>query len=179
MLHLSVFDYGAYVFFPSKVHANKLVLYSKVMIFIGYKGNGYCFMCYTQGNIIFHSIHAIFDKKIFPKYTDSHAKKHKLYNKLLNKISSKIELSVFDPSRKDRPAPVSILHMSISLFKTILLLILLYPLIFISFHLPHLLQSLKSLLKRMIMLTLILRCNFSALNNPCDLLYRYCKKVSS
>ena len=41
MLYLSVFDYKAYVFFPSKVHANKLVPHSKLMIFIEYKDNGY------------------------------------------------------------------------------------------------------------------------------------------
>ena len=66
---------------------NKLVLCSELMIFIGYKNNSYCFMCYIQGNIIFHSTYTIFDKKLFPKYTNSHIKEHKLYDKLLDKIS--------------------------------------------------------------------------------------------
>jgi len=74
-------------------------------------------MYYTQENIILHSIHAIFDKGIFSKCTDSHAKKYKLYNKLLNKISSETELLMPDPSRKDGPAPVPILHISISLIQ--------------------------------------------------------------
>ena len=74
-------------------------------------------MHYTQENIILHSIHVIFNKGIFSKYTDFHAKKYKLYNKLLNKISSETELLMPDPSRKDGPAPVPILHISISLIQ--------------------------------------------------------------
>ena len=57
-------------------------------------------MCHIQGNIIFHSIYAIFDKKLFPKYTDSYLKECKLYNHKLDKISLEIELLVFGPSGK-------------------------------------------------------------------------------
>ena len=41
-------------------------------------------------------------------------KKHKLYNILLDKISPKTKLLISDPSRKDGPALVSILHTLIS-----------------------------------------------------------------
>ena len=71
-------------------------------------------MCYTQENIIFCSAHAIFDERLFSKYTDSHAKEHKLYDKLLDKISLETELSVPDPSRKDGLTPVFIPHTPIS-----------------------------------------------------------------
>ena len=84
------------------------------MIFIGYKDNGYYFMYYTWGNIIFCSIHTIFDEELFPKYTDFHTKEHKLYNILLNKISLETELSVPDLSGKDESAPVPILYTPIS-----------------------------------------------------------------
>ena len=60
------------MFLPSEVCANKLVLYSKLIIFIGYKNNSYCFMYYIQENIIFCSIYTIFDKKLYPKCTDSY-----------------------------------------------------------------------------------------------------------
>jgi len=93
-LHFHVFGCGTYVFLPSEVHANKLTLHSELMIFIGYKNNGYHFMHHTQENIIFHFTYAIFDKELFPKCTDSHMKEYKLYNKLLNKISLEIESSV-------------------------------------------------------------------------------------
>ena len=73
----------------------------------------YYFMCYTQGNIIFCSTHAIFDERLFPKCTNSHVKVYKLYNKLLDKISLEIESSVPNPSGKDEPAPVPILHIYI------------------------------------------------------------------
>ena len=58
---------------PSKVNANKLVLYhsSKSIIFIGHENNDYCFIYYIQENIIFYSIYVIFDKELFFKYTDS------------------------------------------------------------------------------------------------------------
>ena len=106
--HFHIFGYEAYVFLPSKVHANKIVLYSELMVFIGYKNNGYCFICYIQGNIIFHSTHTIFDKELCSKCTNSHAKEYKLYNKLLNKNSPEIVLSVSGSSEKDRSAPVPI-----------------------------------------------------------------------
>ena len=66
------------------------------MIFIWYKNNSYYFIYHTQKNIIFYSINAIFDKEIFPKYTNSYAKECKLYNKLLNKISPETESSAPD-----------------------------------------------------------------------------------
>ena len=112
-LHFYIFGCEAYVFLPSEVYANKLVLYSELMIFIRYEDNKYCFICHIQENIIFHSTHAIFDERLFLKYTDFHAKECKLYNKLLDKISLEIELLVSDSFRKDRPALVSIPHTSI------------------------------------------------------------------
>ena len=50
------------MFLPSKVYTNKLVQHSKLIIFIGYRDNGYHFMHYTQRNIIFYFTHAIFDE---------------------------------------------------------------------------------------------------------------------
>ena len=101
------------MFLPSEVYANKLVLYSEWMIFIGYEENSYCFIYYSQENIIFHSIYAIFNEECFSKCTNSHLKEYKLYNKLLDKISSETELSVSGPSRKNGLASVPILHISI------------------------------------------------------------------
>ena len=49
------------MFLPTGIHANKLVPYSELMIFIRCEDNRYCFMQYIQENTIFHSIHAIFD----------------------------------------------------------------------------------------------------------------------
>ena len=89
------------------------MLYSGLMIFIRYEDNSYCFICYIQENIIFYSTHAIFDKKLFPKYTNSYIKEHKLYDKLLDKISPEIELLTPNSFRKDGPALVSIPHTSI------------------------------------------------------------------
>jgi len=62
------------------------------MIFIGYDNIRYHFMQYTQENTIFHSTHVIFDKGLFPKYTNSHTKEHKLYDELLDKTSSETKL---------------------------------------------------------------------------------------
>ena len=107
-LHFHVFGCKAYVFLPIEIHADKPTSHSKLMIFIRYEDNGYCFMHHTQGNIIFCSIHAIFDEGLFPKCTNSHAKEHKLYNVLLNKTSLETELLAPDSSGKDGPAPVSI-----------------------------------------------------------------------
>jgi len=102
------------VFLPSEVYANKLALYFELMILIGCENNSYCFIHHTQGNIIFCSTHAIFDKKLFPKCNNSHAKEYKLYDKLLNKISLETELPVPDSSRKDRPTLVPISYTLIS-----------------------------------------------------------------
>ena len=68
--HFHVFDCGAYMFFPSEVGTNKLIPYSKLIIFIGYEDNRYYFMCHRQENIIFYSTHAIFDERLFPKCTN-------------------------------------------------------------------------------------------------------------
>ena len=101
------------MFLSNKVHTNKLVLHSELMIFIRYEDNEYCFMHYIQGNVIFYSIHAIFDEELFSKCTDFHIKEYKLYNKLLDKISPEIDLSAPDPSGKGGPAPAPTLHTSI------------------------------------------------------------------
>jgi len=98
MSYFCIFDYKTYIFLPSKVHTNKLVLHFELIIFIRYKDNGYCFIYHIQGNIILYSIHAIFDEKLFSQYTNSHAKEYKLYDKLLDKISLEIKLSVPGPS---------------------------------------------------------------------------------
>ena len=87
------------------------------MIFIRYENNGYCFMCHTQGNIIFCSTHVIFNEGLFPKYTNSHVKEYKLYNELLDKTSLETESLVPNSSRKDGPASVSILHTLIPLIQ--------------------------------------------------------------
>ena len=83
---------------------------SELMIFIGYEDNRYCFMHHTQENIIFYSTHAIFDERLFSKYTDSHTKEYKLYDKLLNKTSPETKLSVSDSSGKNGPALIPIPH---------------------------------------------------------------------
>ena len=69
-LHFHIFGYGAYVFLPTEIYTKKLVSHSKLIIFIAYEDNGYYFMWHTQGNIIFHSIHVIFDKELFSKCTN-------------------------------------------------------------------------------------------------------------
>ena len=117
-MHFHVFGYKVYIFLSSEVHANKLTSYSKLIIFIGYENNSYCFVYYIQENIIFHFIHAIFDEKLFPKYTNFHVKEYKLYNKLLDKISPETESSVSDSSEKGRPAPIPIPHTLIPLIQS-------------------------------------------------------------
>jgi len=87
------------------------------MIFIGYKNNSYYFIYYIQKNVVFHSTYVIFDKKFFSKYTGSCVKECKLYNKLLDKISLETVLSVSESFSKDRPAPVLISLLSISLIQ--------------------------------------------------------------
>ena len=63
-----------HMFLPNKFHINKLVPCSELMIFIGYKYNGYCFIYYIQRNVIFYSTHIIFNKEFFSKYTGSYIK---------------------------------------------------------------------------------------------------------
>ena len=79
------------MFFPNEVCTNKLAPHSELIILIRCKDNSYCFICHKQGNIIFHSTHVIFNKKLFSKYTGYYVKKHKLYDELVNKISPEIE----------------------------------------------------------------------------------------
>ena len=119
-------------------------------------------------------------EELFSKCTSSYTKEHKLYNKLLNKISPEIELSVPDSFGKDRPTPVPILHTPIFSIQNNSSTCSSLPSLSCKF--PSLLptQGLKSLqqrLKRIMMLNLILRCNYSALNNLCNLLCRHHKKV--
>ena len=70
------------------------------MIFIRYKDNEYYFICYTQEDIVFCFTYAIFDERLFSKYTNSHAKEHKLYNELLDKTSLETESLVSNSFRK-------------------------------------------------------------------------------
>ena len=133
-LHFYVFGCGAYVFLPTKIHANKLAPYSKLVIFIGYEDNEYCFMHHTQGNTIFCSTYAIFYEKLFPKCTNSHAKEHKLYDELLDKTSPETELLISNSSKKDESALVPIPHTYISPIQN-------NP----STHLPSLSLSYKSI----------------------------------
>jgi len=87
------------------------------MIFIEYQNNEYYFICHKQENTIFHSIHAIFDEGIFPKYTNSYAEEHKSYDELLDKTSPEIELLIPNSSGKDGPAPVPIPYTPILLIQ--------------------------------------------------------------
>jgi len=140
--HFYIFGCGVYVFLSSKFC---VIPCSELIIFIGYKDNSYCFMYYIQGNIIFHFIYAIFDKKLFFKYTDFYMKEHKLYNKLLDKISSETELSMSSSSKKIDLLQYLFYTYPFLLFKTILLLIFLHPFFLISLWLLYLSQGLKSL----------------------------------
>ena len=132
------------MFFSIEIHANKLASYSELIIFIGYKDNGYCFMYYTQGNTIFCSIHTIFDEKLSSKCTNSHAKEHKLYEKLLDKTSPETESSVSDSSRKIDLFQYSFHTHPFLLSKTILPLVHLYLHSLVSPFPPHLFQGLKT-----------------------------------
>ena len=148
MFHFCIFGCEAYMFLPSEVCTNKLVLYSELMIFIGYENNSYCFMYYIQ------------------------AKQCKLYNKLLkkNKFRDKV-ISTF-LVKMDLLQYLFHTYLFFS-FKTILLLIFLNLLFLINLNLPYLPQSLKILqqrLKRITILTLILKYNHLAFNNLCNLL---------
>ena len=66
--HLRVFGCGAYAYIPAEVHSNKLAPKSKLMTYLGNapRGKGWYFMC-APNNVIFTSVHAIFDKTLFPK----------------------------------------------------------------------------------------------------------------
>jgi len=99
--HLRVFGCGAYVYFPNKVHPNKLIPRSELMIFIGYEDNGYRFICYTQGNVIFRSTQAIFDEGHFPRCPSSYPREQTPPGRLIPEI----ELLAPRPSGVDEPAP--------------------------------------------------------------------------
>jgi len=98
--HLCVFGCGAYVYLPNKVCANKLTPCSELMIFIGYEDNGYRFIHHTQGNVIFHSTQAIFDKGYFPRCPSSHPREQTPPGRLIPEIES----SAPRPSGVDEPA---------------------------------------------------------------------------
>ena len=89
------------MYLPNKVHANKLTLYSELMIFIGYKDNGYRFIYHTQGNVIFCSTQAIFDEGHFPRCSSSYSREQISPGKL----TPEIELSVPEPFGIDEPVP--------------------------------------------------------------------------
>jgi len=93
------------VYLPNEVHANKLTLRSELMIFIGYKDNGYRFIRHTQGNVIFHSTQAIFNEGHFPRCLLSHPREQTPPGRLIPEI----ELSVPRPSGVDEPAPTPFL----------------------------------------------------------------------
>ena len=133
--HFYVFGCEAYVFLPNEVCTNKLVPCSELIIFIGYKDNGYCFICHIQGNVIFHSKYAIFDQKFFLKCTDSHVKEYKFQKQNLQCLNL--------PAKIDLLQYLFQFHSSL-LFKMIFLLI--FPLLFslISLYLPYFLQYLNS-----------------------------------
>ena len=85
-------------------------------IFLGNRSKTLYFYVFGCGAYVFFcSTYAIFNEKLFFQCTDSCAKEYKLYNKLLDKISPETELTVPGPSRKDGPAPVPILSISIPL----------------------------------------------------------------
>jgi len=90
------------VYLPNEVHANKLTLHSELMIFIGYKDNGYRFICHTQGNVILHSTQAIFDEEHFPRCLSSHPREQMSSGRL----TPKIELSVPGPFGIYEHAPI-------------------------------------------------------------------------
>ena len=106
--HFCVFGCEAYMFFPDKIHINKLMPHSELIIFVKYENNGYYFIYHIQENVILCFTHAIFNEKFFSKYTDSCLKKCKLYDQLLNKISLETKLSLPGLSGKDGFALVPI-----------------------------------------------------------------------
>jgi len=71
------------------------------MIFIGYEDNGYRFIYYTQGNVIFCSTQAIFDEGHFPKCPSSYPREQISSGRL----TPEIESSAPEPFGVDKPAP--------------------------------------------------------------------------
>jgi len=76
------------VYLPNEVCANKLTPCSELMIFIGYKDNGYKFICHTQGNIIFRSTQAIFDEGHFSRCPSSYSREQMPPGRLTLEIES-------------------------------------------------------------------------------------------
>jgi len=99
--HLHIFGYRAYVYLPNEVYTNKLTPCSELMIFIGYKDNGYRFIHHIQGNVIFHFTQAIFDEGHFPRCPSSHSREQIPPGRL----TLEIESSVPRPFGVDEPAP--------------------------------------------------------------------------
>jgi len=93
------------MYLPNKVHANKLTPCSELMIFIGYKNNGYRFICHTQENIIFCSTQAIFDKGHFSKCPSSYSREQMPPGRL----TPEIELLALGSSSIDESAPTPFL----------------------------------------------------------------------
>ena len=89
------------MYLPNEVRANKLTLRSELMIFIGYENNGYRFICHTQGNVIFCSTQAIFDKGHFPRCPLSYPREQTPPGRLTLEIESLAPGS----SSIDEPAP--------------------------------------------------------------------------
>ena len=87
------------------------------MIFIEYEDNRHRFTQHTQENTIFCFTHAIFDKGLFSKYTNSYVKEHKLYNKLLDETRLETESLTPNSSKKYGSAPVPIPHIPIPLIQ--------------------------------------------------------------
>jgi len=71
------------------------------MIFIGYEDNGYRFIYYTQGNVIFYSTQVIFDEGHFPKCLSSYPRKQISSGRL----TPEIESSAPESFGVDKPAP--------------------------------------------------------------------------
>jgi len=103
--YLCVFGYGAYVYLPNEVHANKLTLRSELMIFIGYKDNGYRFIYHTQGNVIFRSTQAIFDEGHFPRCPSSYPREQMPPGRLTPEVESLVP----GPFGVDESAPTPFL----------------------------------------------------------------------
>jgi len=78
------------MYFPNEVCTNKLTPCSELMIFIGYKDNGYRFIHHTQGNIIFHSTQAIFDEGHFSRCPSSHSREQTPPGRLIPEIESSV-----------------------------------------------------------------------------------------
>jgi len=72
------------------------------MIFIGYKDNGYRFICHTQENIIFRSTQAIFDEGHFSRCPLSHPREQTPPGRL----TPEIESSAPGLFGVDEPAPI-------------------------------------------------------------------------